>query len=148
MQYLTTHDLVWVNELVTGQVVPYNYVTLEAAMAGQYRYGQSRDVPAQAAVLLERLLFKSPFARGNRRTAFVSLLTFLNANGYASLVDDVEAAAIVLSVEAGQRTAAEAVALIAAPAADALPSDLTLRKLITHEFNLHTAALRALTPGD
>ena len=29
MEYLTAHDLVWINEVVTGRVQPYNYVTLE-----------------------------------------------------------------------------------------------------------------------
>jgi len=148
MEYLTTHDLVWVNNLVTGEVLTYNYVNLEAAMAGQYRYGQSRNVPEQGAVLLNRLLFKAPFAQGNRRTAFVALMTFLNANGYAASVDDAEAAQTLYAVESGQLSPIDAIEKLAAPAEGALPAELTLRTLITHEFNLHTEALRALAPGD
>lgn len=148
MHYLTTHDLVWVNRLVTGKIQPYNYVTLEAVMAGQYRYGASQNVPEQAAVLLDRLLFKAPFAEGNRRTALIALLAFLDANGYQVRVDDVEAARLLLTVVLGQQTSAEAVAALAAPAGEAHTDGVTLRKRIAHEFNAHTEAVRALTPGD
>ena len=148
MEYLTTHDLVWINNTLTGKVNPYNYVTLEAAMAGQYRYGDSHDTLEQAATLLRRLLDTRPFQDGNYRTAFIALLSFLNANGYATRLGDAEAAALLREVVAGRNTAADAVNELAAPASGELPSPLTLRKLITHECNLHTAALQLLTEGD
>ena len=44
MEYLTVHDLVWINNTVTGEVNPYDYVTLEACMAAQYRYGNSQEI--------------------------------------------------------------------------------------------------------
>ena len=62
MEYLTNHDLFWVNQIVTGTVNTFQYFALEAACAGQYAYGTSTDVPAQAATLLARLLDKSPAA--------------------------------------------------------------------------------------
>lgn len=148
MEYLTTHDLVWVNNVVTGRVYPYDYVTLEAAMAGQYSYGQSRDIPGQAAALLERLLFKAPFAQGNRRTAFISTLTFLNANGYTISLEDQEAARVISELEQRLITSAQAIRRLAAPANGDLPVGVTLRKLIMHECRLHTEALKALAPGD
>ncbi len=148
MEYLTTHDLVWINHSLTGKVNPYNYVTLEAAMAGQYRYGDSHDIVGQAATLLRRLLDTKPFQDGNYRTAFIALFSFLNANGYATRLDDAAAAALLREVVAGRKSAAEAVAELAAPASSALPGTLTLRKLITHECNLHAAALQLLTEGD
>ena len=49
IEYLTTHDLVWINQTITGKVPSYDYVTLEAAMAGQYSYGESQNVAQQAA---------------------------------------------------------------------------------------------------
>ena len=52
-------------------------------MAAQYTYGSSADPVAQAAQFLHRLLTKTPFLEGNRRTAFIAMLTLLNANGYA-----------------------------------------------------------------
>ena len=148
MEYLTTHDLVWINNTLTGTVNPYNYVALEAAMAGQYRYGDSHDILGQAATLLRRLLDTAPFQSGNRRTAFIALLSFLNANGYATRLNDTDAAALLREVAFGRKTAADAVNELAAPAAGELPGRLTLRKLITHECNLHVAALQALTEGD
>jgi death-on-curing family protein len=148
MEYLTTHDLVWINNIVTGKVQPYNYVTLEAAMAGQYSYGQSHDVVEQAGKLLERLLRKTPFALGNRRTALIATLTFLNANGYATRASDHDAIQVIQSVEQGVISASQATETLAAPAGNNLPIGVTLRKLIIHECNLHTEALQGLTSGD
>ena len=148
MEYLTTHDLVWINNALTGAVSSYNYVTLEAAMAGQYRYGDSKDTLEQAATLLRRLLDTAPFQKANRRTAFIALLSFLNANGYATRLNDSDAAALLRDVAEGRKTAADAVTELAAPASGELPGRLTLRKLITHECNLHSEALQFLTAGD
>jgi death on curing protein len=148
MEYLTTHDLVWVNNIVTGKVQPYNYVTLEAVMAAQYSYGESRNVVEQAAKLLERLIHNAPFALGNRRTAFISTLTFLNANGYATRATDTEAVQTLKEMEQGLITPVQAIERIASPASNDLPVGVTLRKLITHECNHHVEALRVLSPGD
>jgi death-on-curing protein len=117
-------------------------------MAGQYSYGESKDVVAQAAKLLDRLMSKVPFAQGNRRTAFIATLTFLNANGYATKPTDQEAAQLILSLRKGQITAQQAIEALAAPASENLSIGVTLRKLITHEFNLHSEALRALANDD
>ena len=65
MEYLTTHDLVWINSSITGSTNTYNYITLEAAMAGQYSYGASSNVTAQAATLLRKILDTKPFTEGN-----------------------------------------------------------------------------------
>jgi len=148
MEYLTVHDLVWINSTVTGKVNPYNYVTLEAAMAGQYSYGDSKNVLEQAANLLERLLATAPFSEGNLRTAYIATLSFLNANGYATKVDDADAASAVRSVAHGLKSPQQAIAEIAAPAAQALESTYTLRKLISHECNYHANGLRFLADND
>lgn len=148
MEYLTTHDLVWINEVVTGRIQPYNYVTLEAVMAGQYAYGKSDDALTQAATLLERLLTKTPFLEGNRRTALIATLTFLNANGYAVEAGDAQIAPLIEAAAEGRVAALQAVSDIARPAEANLPKGVTLRKLITHECNLHTNALSLLTAND
>lgn len=148
MEYLTTHDLVWINTSITGGVSPYNYVTLEAAMAGQYSYGESDDVPGQAAVLLSKLIKSAPFGKGNRRTALIATLSFLKSNGYVSRISDEDSAAVVLDVADGKLTAAEAVARLSEPGESTAPSRLTLRKLITHECNDRREALALLAAGD
>jgi death-on-curing family protein len=152
MQYLTTHDIVWINNSVTGTTLPYNYVTLESAMAGQYSYGQSQDVPGQAANLLKRLITTPPFASGNKRTALIAALAFLNANGYTTSVTDEEAAAIVSKLASGEMTPQQAIASLCAPDEATLQSGLSgavsLRKLISHECNAHAEALSLLAAGD
>jgi death-on-curing protein len=147
LHYLTTHDLVWINNAVTGQVNPFDYIRLEAAMAAQYQYGYSKDVPAQAAFFLQQMLAKPPFAQGNLRAAFIATLSFLNINGYATKVTSAEAAQIVKAVVTRDLPPLEAIGQLAAPAQTPL-TGVTLRQLITHECNLHVDALRILTEGD
>jgi len=147
MEYLTNHDLFYVNQIVTGTVNTFNYFALEAASAGQYAYGESTDVPAQAATLLDRLLHKTPFMNGNRRTAYIATLTFLNANGYATTVDDEEAVRLVASVLARKTSPLEMVNALAAPAKESLTA-IPMRQLITHECNHHARALTLLADGD
>ena len=147
MEYLTNHDLFWVNQIVTGTVNTYNYFALEAACAGQYAYGTSTDVPAQAATLLDRLLNKAPFQNGNRRTAYIATLTFLNANGYATTVDDDEAVRLMTNVAGNASLALDVVMSLAAPAKESLTA-IPMRQLITHECNHHARALTLLAEGD
>ena len=147
MEYLTNHDLFWVNQIVTGTVNTFNYFALESACAGQYAYGTSTDVPGQAATLLDRLLNKAPFLNGNRRTAYIATLTFLNANGYATTVDDEEAVRLMASVAARTTQPLDLVKALAAPAKESLTA-IPMRQLITHECNHHAHALTLLADGD
>lgn len=141
--YLSTYDFVWINTTVTGEANPYDYVTLEACMAGQYRYGDAENLIDHAAPMFERLLLSKPFEEGNRATALISLFSFLNFNGYATTVSDVEAARITLAVESGEMSAAEAVNAMAAPAQGGIGA-ISLRKLVVHECNHHVEALKLL----
>ena len=148
MEYLTTHDIIWINTSVTGTPQGFDYVTLESVMAGQYSYGESNDAPLQAAAMLQRLLAKKPFSAGNKRTAFIATLTFLNANGYATIVADTVAAQLIDEVASGERPPADAINVLTAPAQGGFPGNVTLRRLITHECNLHVEALKTLTHND
>ena len=143
MSYLTTHDLIWINTAITGDPNAYDYVMLEAVMAGQYQYGDSQNVPVQAAQMLRRLLHYRPFSQGNLATALIATLTFLNANGYATVVKDEDAANIILAVANGTLDPLPAVQRLGAPAKEALRG-VTLRRLITHECNMHVDALKLL----
>ncbi len=147
MEYLTNHDLFWVNQIVTGAVNTYNYFALEAACAGQYAYGTSTDVPGQAATLLERLLDRAPFQAGNRRTAFIATLTFLNANGYATVLDDDAAVRLLGALMARTAQPLDVITSLAAPAKESLTA-IPMRQLITHECNHHAHALKLLADGD
>src|SRR5262245_29666886 len=88
IHYLSVHDLVCINTTVTGQTLSFDYETLEQAMAAQYSYGDSRNIPVQAANLLSTLISREPFEYGNLRTAFVATAAFLNANGHRIKVED------------------------------------------------------------
>jgi death-on-curing family protein len=145
--YLSTYDFVWINTTVTGEANPYDYVVLEACMAGQYRYGDADDIVSHAAPMFERLLLRKPFEEGNRRTALIALFTFLNTNGYVIAVDDAEAVRLTLAVESGSLTAEGAVTAMAAAAKGDL-SSVSLRKLVVHECNHHAEALRLLSDND
>ena len=147
MQYLTTHDFVWINTTIKGSVQSFDYLILEAAMAAQYQYGDSRDVPIQAANLLQKLLIEKPFAAGNRRTALIGALTFLNVNHYATIATDEDIVKSIVAIESGVKSVGEVIAAIAAPAKLPLPA-MTLRQLITHECNHHLVALASLGAND
>ena len=144
IEYLTVHDLAWINTIVTGQVNSYNYFDLESVMAGQYSYGDSHNVLKQAAEMLQRSLDKKPFSEGNRPSSLVALLTFLNANGYATKANERMLATLFGAAERGDKSALEVVKELATPAQSSLPAGLTLRKLIIHECNHHVEALKLL----
>jgi len=81
VRYLTVHDIVWINAQICGEGVPFDYERLEAGMAAQYAYGDSRNVDAQAARFVERMLRTAPFREGNLRTGLLCTTVFLMANG-------------------------------------------------------------------
>jgi len=148
MQYLSVHDIAWINSTLAGKTLKFNFVSLEDAMAAQYSYGDSTDVERQAANLLSTLVTKRPFAYGNTRTGFIAVTTFLDGNGYALKVGDSEAAEIVRQVATGQKAAADAIGELAAPAESALRPGVSLRSLVTHIFNAHAEAINLLAAGD
>lgn len=102
MRYLTVHDVIWINTALTGSPQRYDFDRLENAVYSQYSYGDSRDVLAQGARLLRRLLQDKPFERGNEQTALVAAATFLWLNGYALQVGAEEAPAVLEQMVQGQ----------------------------------------------
>jgi prophage maintenance system killer protein len=148
MQYLSVHDIVWINTTLAGKTLAFNYVTLEEAMAAQYSYGDSTNVPVQAANLLDILVRKRPFKYGNTRTGFIAVTAFLNANGYALKVDEAGAADLVKSLANGRATAADTIAALAQATGASLKVGISLRTLVTHIFNHHTEAVQLLAQGD
>jgi death-on-curing protein len=76
---------------------------LEGALGrpGSYAHYQQADVALQAAVLAHRIAETQPFVDGNKRTALVSMLTFLELNGYTLSATDQELAAWIISFSSG-----------------------------------------------
>jgi prophage maintenance system killer protein len=148
MHYLSVHDLVWINNTITGKTLAFDYEALEACMAAQYSYGDSTNVTAQAADFLEAFLFKRPFEYANVRTAYVALTTFLNANGFAQKVDGAEAIGIIQDVAARRFGGARAIERLVEKAEITLRPGVALRALVTYVLNEHAETVQRLAAGD
>ncbi|MCC6730116.1 MAG: hypothetical protein IT208_12330 [Chthonomonadales bacterium] len=148
MQYLSVHDLVWLNTTLTGTTSPFDYRSLEAVMAAQYGYGDSRNVPAQAAELLATALRERPFASGNARTAFVCVATFLIANGHAVAANDEQATVLVRAVESGEMDARVAIDRLSAATGAPLSPGADLRQLVGRIIMEFSGAIARLSEGD
>lgn len=148
LHYLTSYDIVWVNQVATGDRQQYDYVRLEACMGAQYGYVNSTHTLAQAGSFMAALLSNRPFSSGNRRTALLAALTFLVANGLSITAADEELARAVAEVDEGHAASEAAVGALTRPGSAALPEWLTLRALVSHLANRHSAALKLLAPGD
>jgi len=64
---------------------------LESALArpqNAFAYGEE-DIVALAVRLMAGIAQSHPFEQGNKRTAFVAMVKFMNANGYEAAIDDV-----------------------------------------------------------
>ena len=148
LHYLAVHDLVWINNTVTGETLPFDYENLEACMAAQYGFGVSLDAAGQAANFLSTTLRLRPFAWGNVRTAFIATLTFLTANKFTMTAEDRQAGSVVRLVAEGSLSADEAVSQIFQQGELGLRPGVTLRTLVTFICNQHAEAIRQLTEGD
>ncbi len=63
---------------------------------------QSADLPELAAAYAFGIARNHPFVDGNKRTSLLALYTFLGVNGIDFVVPEAEAAAIILSLAAGE----------------------------------------------
>ncbi|MHB0769928.1 type II toxin-antitoxin system death-on-curing family toxin [Bradyrhizobium sp. 5.13L] len=63
---------------------------------------ESADLPELAAAYAFDIARNHPFVDGNKRTSLLALYTFLGANGIDFVVPEAEAAAIILSLAAGE----------------------------------------------
>ena len=122
MFYLTVHDIVWLNSQLAGRDVAFDYETLEAAVAAQYGYGDSRDVMGQAAEFAEKLLRSSPFQQGNLATGLLCVGVYLLGNGVEAPASGAGLADTVRDVRDGRSAGAAVVAALAGNAAARTPS--------------------------
>ncbi|WP_018317798.1 type II toxin-antitoxin system death-on-curing family toxin [Bradyrhizobium sp. WSM2793] len=63
---------------------------------------ESADLPELAAAYAFGIARNHPFVDGNERTSLLALYTFLGVNGVGFVVSEAEAAAIILSLAAGE----------------------------------------------
>lgn len=80
-----------------------NHDALEGALArpGTYAHYEQADLALQAAVLAHGIAETQPFLDGNKRTALVAMLTFLEVNGCRVRATDPELAEWIIGLSAG-----------------------------------------------
>jgi death-on-curing protein len=83
---------------------------LESALARpkhRWLYEPESDIVELAAVLASGLIRNHPFVDGNKRTALVAMVAFLDLNGLELVATSAEAAATFLAIAAGELSEVE-----------------------------------------
>lgn len=120
--YLTPADVLELHALIIGETAAEaadqlrNRAGLESAIARPetYAHYQDADLAFQAAVLAHGIAEGQQFIDGNKRTALIAMLVFLEINGWRVEVSDFELADWILSFSTGATP--EAVAKLVASA--------------------------------
>lgn len=107
--YLTSEDVLGLYGLIIGATAAEaadhlrNLDGLEGALArpATYAHYENADVALQATVLAHGIAESQLFIDGNKRTALVAMLTFLEINGLRVNATDPELAGWILSFSAG-----------------------------------------------
>ena len=107
--YLTLTDVLELYGLIIGAGADEaadqlrNRAGLESAIARPetYAHYQDADLPLQAAVLAHGIAESQCFIDGNKRTALIAMLVFLEINGWRVEASDPELADLILSFSAG-----------------------------------------------
>ena len=107
--YLTLEDALELYAAIVGGTVERaasvlrSRSALEGALArpASYAHYQDVDLALQAAVLAHGIAESQAFVDGNKRLALVSMLTFLEANGYRIDATDPELAGWIIDLSGG-----------------------------------------------
>jgi death on curing protein len=107
--YLTPADVLELYGLIIGAGAAEaadqlrNRAGLESAIARPetYAHYQDADLPLQAAVLAHGIAESQCFIDGNKRTALIAMLVFLEINGWRVEASDPELADWILGFSAG-----------------------------------------------
>ena len=107
--YLTLDDVLGLHGLIIGATVDEaadqlrNRDGLESTLArpAAYAHYESADLALQAAVLAHGIAEGQQFIDGNKRTALVAMLTFLEINGTGIKASDQELADWIISFSVG-----------------------------------------------
>jgi death-on-curing protein len=110
--YLTVENVLRINAKVLGGNARLRDLgLLESAVARPMASAFGEDayptIFHKAAALLESLSRNHPFVDGNKRTATLTTMAFLEGNGYEVNWNNAEALEFILAVAQGQRTITE-----------------------------------------
>jgi death-on-curing protein len=105
VRYLTVAEVLEINaELMGGRPALRDRGLLESAVArpqaSAFGADAYPDLASKAAALLHSLVLNHPFVDGNKRTAVLSTVVFLDLNGYVVRWDQQEALDFVLRLAA------------------------------------------------
>lgn len=112
VHYLTVQDILWINQEVTKESLPFKYAQLEEGTNFQYGYGKSENVLLQAGQFIQGFIRLRPFASGNRATAFIAAMAFLRINGYEIELDPEHAKSWVMEIADRKVSGKDAIAKI------------------------------------
>lgn len=105
MEYLTTDDIVRINESEVGPNLLLDFGLLESAVLRpqQSVFGQDAypDIHLKAAALMHSLVRNHPFADGNKRTAVLAVIVFYGINGLGLQAEQGEIVALAVDVAEG-----------------------------------------------
>jgi death-on-curing protein len=101
MRYLTIEEILEINaEVLGGRHALRDRELLESAVARPQAsaFGEDAypDLVSKAAAMLHSLVLNHPFVDGNKRTAVLATLVFLDLNGYVIRWDQHEALDFIL----------------------------------------------------
>jgi death-on-curing protein len=107
--YLTLADVLELHALIIGVTAAEaadqlrDHAGLESALARPetYAHYQDAELALQAAVLAHGISESQQFIDGNKRTALIAMLTFLEINGWRVEASDPELAGWILSFSTG-----------------------------------------------
>lgn len=101
MHYLTEKDIITLNIYVINKYSPKEQIGVKEPTAlnmlanapKQYVFGQEQypTIELKGANLVRNIVKKHVFHNGNKRTAFMALIVFLELNGYKFMVSNKEA---------------------------------------------------------
>lgn len=108
MKYLTVKDIIKINAKLITTVSSGELIGLKDASALDMAVNQPQQevfgeelyptIYDKATILAINLAKRHPFQNGNKRTALVSMITFLMMNGYATTLTQAEAVQFILNI--------------------------------------------------
>lgn len=108
MKYLTVKDIIKINAKLITTVSSGELIGLKDAAALDMAVNQPQQevfgeelyptIYDKASILAINLAKRHPFQNGNKRTALVSMITFLMMNGYATSFTQEEAVQFILNI--------------------------------------------------
>lgn len=108
MKYLTVKDIIKINAKLITTVSSGELIGLKDAAALDMAVNQPQQevfgeelyptIYDKASILAINLVKRHPFQNGNKRTALVSMITFLMMNGYTTSFTQEEAVQFILNI--------------------------------------------------